>query len=155
MMQQCIPGFPKAARPLNLFTGKMPDIWHLHCSAADIEWDLLALFNFDETQRGITVSWKDIGMPTCPDEVGANTRCLVREFWTEQFIGEFTESFTVVVPGLAARLYSIWPSTDKPQYLGTNLHLSQGEAELVSLNCSLREAVHEVQPPNNPPSPLY
>ena len=134
MMQQCIPGFPKAARPLNLFTGKMPDIWHLHCSAADIEWDLLALFNFDETQRGITVSWKDIGMPTCPDEVGANTQCLVREFWTEQFIGEFTESFTVVVPGLAARLYSIWPSTDKPQYLGTNLHLSQGEVELVSLN---------------------
>jgi len=127
MMQQCIPGFPKAARPLNLFTSKMPDIWHLHCSAADIEWDLLALFNFDETQRGITVSWQDIGIPT-------NTRCLVREFWTEQFIGEFTESFTVVVPGLAARLYSIWPSTDKLQYLGTNLHLSQGEVELASLN---------------------
>jgi len=127
MMQQCIPGFPKAARPLNLFTGKMPDIWHLHCAAAGVEWDLLALFNFDETQRGITISWKDI-------ELSPGTRCLVREFWTEQFIGEFTESFTVVVPGLAARLYSIWPSTDRPQYVGTNLHLSQGEAELVSLN---------------------
>jgi alpha-galactosidase len=138
MMQQCIPGFPKAARPLNLFTGKMPDIWHLRCAAAGfspppegagggLEWDLLALFNFDETQRGITVSWEDIGL-------SPGTRCLVREFWTEQFIGEFTVSFTVVVPGLAARLYSIWPSTDRPQYVGTNLHLSQGEVELASLN---------------------
>ncbi|MBM3242162.1 alpha-galactosidase [Candidatus Poribacteria bacterium] len=138
MMQQCIPGFPKAACPLNLFTGKMPDIWHLHCAAGfppppegaggGLEWDLLALFNFDETQRGITVSLRDIGL-------SSGTRCLIREFWTEQFIGEFTASFTAVVPGLAARLYSIWPSgTDRPQYVGTNLHLSQGEAELASLN---------------------
>jgi len=132
MMQQCIPGFPKAARPLNLFTDEMPDIWHLRCAVEDIEWDLLALFNFDENQRGITVSWQDIGLTS-------DTQCLVREFWTEQFSGEFTKSFTAIVPGLAARLYSIWHLTDRPQYVGTNLHLSQGEAELVSINWDEKE----------------
>lgn len=56
LMQKCLPGFPEAARLLNLFTAEVPDVWHLKQRAAGLEWDLLALFNFDQTQRDVAVS---------------------------------------------------------------------------------------------------
>lgn len=127
MMQQSMPPFEIAARPINLFTSEVPDIWHLHCSSAGIEWELIALFNFEENQKNMTVSWKDIGLPD--DQL-----MIAREFWTEEYIGIKSQSFTVVVPGLAGRLYSLWRLSDKPQYVGTNLHLSQGLAELSSIS---------------------
>lgn len=126
LMQQCMPAFEQAARPLNLFTSDRPDVWHRHVEKAGISWELLALFNFEETQREITVSWEDLGLP--PED-----RYLVREFWTEAFMGERTGSATLTVPGLAVRLFSLWPVQDHPQYVGTDLHLSQGVAELSAL----------------------
>jgi len=122
MMQQSMPPFQKAAKPINLFTSQMPDIWHLRCSATGIEWDLLALFNFDESQRNINVPFKELGLPDGEDYI-------VREFWTED-CEIMSGSGSFIVPGLSARLYSIWRQLDIPQYVGTNLHLSQGEAEL-------------------------
>jgi hypothetical protein len=127
LMQQSMPPFPKAARPINLFTSPIPDVWHLRCKHSDIEWDLLALFNFDETQKAVTISWEDLGLPE--DE-----KYIVREFWTEESLGTASGSATFIVPGLAGRLYSLWNSKDRPQYVGTNLHMSQGEAELVSIS---------------------
>ncbi len=127
LMQQSMPPFSKAARPINLFTSEMPDIWHLHCTFSNIEWDLFALFNFGETQKEVTISWKDLGLPESKEYI-------VREFWTEEFLGIKSESVTVVVPALAGRLYSFWSFKNKPQYVGTNLHISQGEAELVDIS---------------------
>ncbi|MEK7396562.1 MAG: alpha-galactosidase, partial [Candidatus Poribacteria bacterium] len=126
MMQQTMPPFPKPARPINLFTATMPDIWHLHCSAKGIEWDLLALYNFDENQKQVSVSMKDLGL--------AEGEYIIREFWTEEFIGIKSGSVDFLVPGLGARLYSFWRLLDRPQYVGTNLHLSQGEAELANIS---------------------
>lgn len=127
MMQQAMPPFPVAARPVNLFTSEMPDVWHLHCSSAGIEWELVALFNFGENQRSMDVSWNDIGLSD-------DQFMIVREFWTEEFIGIKSQCFSAVVPGLAGRLYSLWRLSDKPQYIGTNLHLSQGSAELSNIS---------------------
>ncbi len=123
MMQQSMPPFSVPARPINLFTSEIPDIWHLHCSSAGIEWELVALFNFEETQRDMTVSWKDMGLSD-------DQSMIIREFWTEEYVGIKSQNFSVVVPGLAGRLYSLWRLSDNPQYVGTNLHLSQGSAEL-------------------------
>ena len=127
MMQQSMPPFPRAARPINLFTSLIPDIWHLRCKCSNIEWDLLALFNFGETQKEVTISWKELGLPESEEFI-------VREFWTEEFPGVKSNSATFVVPGLAGRLYSFWSSENRPQYVGTNLHISQGEAELVNIS---------------------
>lgn len=127
MMQKCLPGFPEAARPLNLFTSEMPDLWHLKQQAAGLEWDLLALFNFDPHPRDVMVSWSDLGQPP--------GKCLlVREFWTEHWLGKQTGSASLPVPGLSARLFSLWPDLDRPQFVGTDLHLSQGAAELKALH---------------------
>jgi len=126
MMQQSIPPFPKPACPINLFTSEMPDIWHIKCSSAGIEWDLLALFNFDENQRQINLSLKELGL--------LDGEYIIREFWTEQFVGISSESASFLVPGLSGRLFSFWRSQDRPQYVGTNLHLSQGQAELIDIS---------------------
>lgn len=126
LMQQCVPGIEGAARPLNLFTSDIPDIWHLHVEKAGISWELLALFNFGEEQREIVVPWEHLKRPP-------EAPYLVREFWTEAFMGIQTGSATLTVPGLAVRLFSLWPLEDRPQYVGTDLHLSQGMAELSTL----------------------
>lgn len=127
MMQQTLPGFEEAARPINLFSADMPDIWLLRCRQAGLEWDLVALFNFSDEQRDFPVSWDDLGIP-------ADRTCLVREFWTGAFHGAHTGSASFALPGLAARVFALWPAFDRPQFIGTDLHLSQGLAELVSLD---------------------
>jgi len=126
LMQQCMPGFTQAARPLNLFSAAEPDLWHLHAEKAGLRWELVALFNFEEEQREFQIEWEALG-------VDLGLSCLVREFWTGAFQGVHRGRVEAAVPGRAVRLYSLWPALDRPQYAGTDLHLSQGLAELESL----------------------
>ena len=126
LMQQCMPGFTQVARPLNLFTSEVPDIWHLHVEHMGLKWELLALFNFGEESREIEVAWETLGL-------SSDQPYLIREFWTGGFEGAHSGEATLIVPGLAVRLYSLWPVAGRPQYVGTDLHLSQGIAELSAL----------------------
>lgn len=123
LMQQCMPGFAQAARPVNLFKSPMPDVWHMKQSAAGIEFDLVGLFNFSDEAREMNVNFADIGL-------GADEKILCREFWTGQSLGERTEVVKIQVPGKSARLLSLWKPESRPQFVGTDLHLSQGGAEL-------------------------
>ncbi|MCC6696916.1 MAG: alpha-galactosidase [Candidatus Hydrogenedentes bacterium] len=127
LMQQTMPGFAKAARPLNLFASDMPDVWHLHCTSGGLEWELLALFNFTDEERNFSVSWDDMGLQS-------GAPYIAREFWTDDFRGSSQDTFTSAVPGKAVRLFALWPLLDRPQFAGTDLHLSQGQAELTALN---------------------
>ncbi|MGB9595329.1 MAG: hypothetical protein ACPL7B_03525, partial [Candidatus Poribacteria bacterium] len=83
-------------------------------------------FNFEENQRQVNVSLKELGLP--------ENKYIAREFWTEDFIGIVSESANFLVPGLSARLFSFWQLENRPQYVGTNLHLSQGQAELTDIH---------------------
>lgn len=127
MMQQTMPAFAQAARPLNLFSAEEPDIWHLHVEQSGIDWELLALFNFSDEERSYSVSWEEMGLS--PD-----TPYLAREFWTDDFKGASRDSFTASVPGKSVRLFALWPQLNRPQFVGTDLHLSQGQAELTALD---------------------
>lgn len=126
MMQQCMPGLRIAARPVNLFTSPTPDIWHLPQDVAGTRCDLVALFNFEEKEREMTVSLSELGIPATEPQ-------LAREFWTGKFIGEVTGRLTFRVPARAARLISLWKLENRPQFVGTDLHLTQGAAELKKL----------------------
>ncbi|MCL4694748.1 MAG: alpha-galactosidase, partial [Candidatus Hydrogenedentes bacterium] len=127
MMQQTMPAFAQTARPLNLFTAEEPDIWHLHVEQSGIEWELLALFNFSDEERNYSVTWEEMGLQP-------GTSYLAREFWTDEFKGASQSTFTAAVPGKAVRLFALWPQLDRPQFVGTDLHLSQGQAELAALD---------------------
>ncbi|MCC6486928.1 MAG: alpha-galactosidase [Candidatus Hydrogenedentes bacterium] len=127
IMQQTMPGFTKAARPLNLFASDMPDVWHLHCASGNLEWELLAFFNFTDEERSFSVTWGEMGLPS-------GISYIAREFWTDDFRGISQDALACVVPGKAVRLFALWPLLDRPQFAGTNLHLSQGQAELTDLN---------------------
>lgn len=127
MMQQTMPAFAQAARPLNLFAGSEPDIWHLHVEHNGIEWELLAFFNFSDEERSYSVTWEEMGLQP-------GTSYLAREFWTDDFKGASTDAFTASVPGKAVRLFALWPEQGRPQFVGTDFHLSQGQAELAKLD---------------------
>jgi len=126
LMQQCMPPLPVAARPVNLFKSAIPDIWHLRVKSCGVEWDLVALFNFSAEGRNATIRWSDIGVSD-----GAYRIC--REFWTEQYLGKRKGALTVHLPGLSGRLVSLWKPKSRPQFVGTNLHLTQGGVELADL----------------------
>lgn len=126
MMQQCMPGLLDAARPVNLFTSPTPDIWHLAQDVAGTRNDLVALFNFEEQPREMSVSWEELGL-------AAGEPRLAREFWTGQFLGAVNGRLTLRVPARSARLFSLWKPENRPQFIGTDLHLTQGAAELKTL----------------------
>jgi hypothetical protein len=127
LMAQCMPALPRPARPLNLFAADTTDRWHLRVEQAGLRWELVALFNLEEVQKEVEVRWADLGLaPGAPH--------WVREFWTGAFPGVAADSIRLTVPGLSARLYSLWPLADHPHYVGTDLHLSQGLAELRSIS---------------------
>jgi hypothetical protein len=127
LMQKCMPGLLVASRPVNLFTSLTPDIWHLHQDVSGTKYDLVALFNFEEQDRDLLISWKDLGLP-------AGEARLAREFWSGRFLGSVSDQMIVPMKAHTGQIISLWKPEVHPQFIGTDLHLTQGSAELNELN---------------------
>ncbi|MFA6110669.1 MAG: hypothetical protein WDA75_18065, partial [Candidatus Latescibacterota bacterium] len=89
-------------------------------------YDLVAVFNLGAEAREHRLEWGLLGLD--PDEPR-----LIREFWTGETLGICRGLATVMVPAHSVRLYTLWPLLGRPQFVGTDLHLSQGLVELAGL----------------------
>jgi hypothetical protein len=89
------------------------------------QWKVLHRLNWSPEPAGRQVlRFQDIGLE-------AETPFLVFEFWTERFLGSFKGSFEVPELGpMGLRSYAIRETSDRPQVLSTNRHLSHGAADL-------------------------
>jgi hypothetical protein len=83
------------------------------------EWDVVALFNWDEVNpKQVQLSPGRLGLPT------GDWLCLDGRTGELLHFGEGL--LTVQVPPTACRIVTYWPVGDRPRFVGSSRHLTQG-----------------------------
>jgi hypothetical protein len=114
-------------RPLDLFSSERNKrIWDLKINHLARQYDVVGLFNFDET-KPITsyVSWKDLG-------IVADRRVHVFDFWNKEYLGAWEKGISLELLPASTRVLSLVPATDQIQLVSTSRHITQGWVDLVS-----------------------
>ena len=120
MMQQCLPPGAPPMRPVDVFDRVVPSIWQVQCKTAADEWNVVGLFNFEESPQQLTVE--------LPDADHA-----VFEFWDQKFQGVHRKQFAMTLAPHTSRVVSIRKLSGVPQVIGSDMHLLQGYHELTSV----------------------
>ena len=105
LVRKCLPRLPECAVPLDLFETPAPDHPHcfaLTCRTAWDQWRLLALFNSGREPLRKTVSFRELGLDPA-------RRCLVWDFWNEQYLGVARDQVSLTVPAGSVKLLRIAP----------------------------------------------
>ena len=113
----------KLAELLYPMFGHLP-VWDLHVSRPFGDWHVVALFNWGDDEKVVSVSWNELGED--PDR-----RFVAWEFWTDTYLGERKGSLSAAVPPRGVRLFALQPLADHPQFLTSDRHLTQGAVGLL------------------------
>jgi alpha-galactosidase len=109
-----LPAYGKAAAPLDLFRpGDVPRLLGLDCGSHR----LLAVFNWEDAEAGVSAE-----LP--PGEWHAF------EFWEHEYLGVARDRMELAVPGRGCRLLRLTEVLDRPQVVGSTLHIAQGALEI-------------------------
>ena len=122
LIQQALPVVE--TRPAKLYPqfGHLP-VWDLHIARPFGDWHVVALFNWDETEKAVGVDWAELGER--PDR-----RFVGWEFWSGTSLGAKTGRLELKVPPHGVRLVALQPDLGHPQFLSSDRHITQGGVEL-------------------------
>lgn len=117
LLQQSLPVCD--VRPLDLFpVFAMRPVWDLKIRRPFGQWDVVALFNWDDEAHPVRTSLAELGL-----EAGTYAAW---EFWTATDLGDVEDSLAVDVPARSVRLVALHRVADHPQFLSTDRHVTQG-----------------------------
>jgi hypothetical protein len=110
--------------PVNLYPyyTEMP-IWNLTVTRPYGVWNVVALFNFSDSESEIGCDMHEIGLSD-------DASYTAFEFWTQKWMGVQKNRVSMTVPARTVRLLSVWPVENRPQFVGDDRHLTQGAVEL-------------------------
>jgi hypothetical protein len=123
LIQQALPVCPTRPGKLYPMFGQLP-VWDLHVSRSFGDWHVVALFNWSDEEREVSVDWREIG--ECDERV-----FVAWEFWTDAYLGERKGSLSAAVPPRGVRLFALQPLADHPQFLTSDRHVTQGAVGLL------------------------
>ena len=123
LIQQALPVCPTRPGKLYPMFGQLP-VWDLHVSRPFGDWHIVALFNWSDEEKEVSVAWQEIG------ESGERV-FVAWEFWTDAYLGERKGSLSAAVPPRGVRLFALQPLAGHPQFLTSDRHLTQGAVELL------------------------
>ena len=125
LIQQALPVCPTRPGKLYPMFGHLP-VWDLNVSRPFGDWHVVALFNWGDDEKVVSVSWNELGED--PDR-----RFVAWEFWTDTYLGERKGSLSAAVPPRGVRLFALHEAADHPQFVGDDRHITQGAVELNAL----------------------
>ncbi len=134
IIRRVFPRLPECARPLDLFDTRGPNspkIFHLPVRRDWDRWDLVAVFNLGQHAVEQTVRLDRLGLDP-------QASYAVWDFWNERFQGVARGSVTFSVGPESVRLLRIARDRDHPWLLSTDMHVRQGQAEI--LDCRWDQA---------------
>ena len=123
LLQQTLPVCD--VHPLDLVPrgGELMPIWDLKVSRPFANWDVVSLFNWTDEPRTQWLTFADIGLD-------GKRQYLLFDFWNHQFLGTAKDQMEFKLEPRSNRLLAIQPDLDRPQFLSTDRHVSQGGVEL-------------------------
>ena len=123
LIQQALPVCPTRPGKLYPMFGHLP-VWDLHVSRPFGDWHVVALFNWSDEEKEVSVAWDELGEDS-------DRRFVAWEFWTETYFGEKKGCLSAAVPPRGVRLFALQPLAGHPQFLTSDRHLTQGAVELL------------------------
>lgn len=130
ILQQTLPVCDVRPGALYPYFNNLP-VWDLKVSRPFGDWDVVALFNWTD---------EDAQIPFTLAEIGAKEgEYVAYEFWTSTYLGAFAEKTSLQVPAHAVRLLALHPRLNRPQFLSSDRHLTQGAVDLLNLDWNEEE----------------
>jgi hypothetical protein len=118
-------------RPMELYELKdRPGVFDLKVNKPGVgEWDVVAVFNWSRawTRRG-PISAKGLGIPH------SETGFLFFDVWAQKLLAAGVDGLTLEVPPMECRVLCIRRMEDRPQFIGSSRHLTQGTDDVESLS---------------------
>ncbi|MHA1733018.1 MAG: alpha-galactosidase [Promethearchaeota archaeon] len=138
VIQKMLPVYPKGARPVDLLVHQYPLVWDLAIDDVDLEpWHVVGLFNWgvnrefdeewDEKARVVTLSFEDLGL-------NPSKSFAVFDFWEENLAGIYSGKYEVELEPRSCQLVAVREVLDRPQFLSTNRHFTQGATDIIALS---------------------
>ena len=123
-------------RPLDLFPIYRPcSTWVVKVRRPFGAWDVVSLFNFDETgSKTLGFTFAEIGLDPKADY-------LIYDYWNSRFLGRFKDRFDLTVNAQSNALLAVHPDLNRPQFLSTDRHLTQGATCLEAMEWDDRKRV--------------
>jgi hypothetical protein len=124
-------------RPLDLFPSKRNKrIWDLKVNQLGREYDVVGLFNYDESKRTpVSIAWTELGLPT-------GSRVHVFDYWNKEYLGAWESGVSVDLPPASCRVLTLAIEQDHPQLISTSRHITQGWVDLISQTYDARTNVY-------------
>lgn len=125
LIAKCLPHFPLHSRPLDACTGGSDQNCYVATITRDFEeWQVLGVFNWSDGYQDFQV----------PLDAALAGEWHAFEFWNEEYLGLCSGSLALRdVPAHGCRLIALRRKADRPQLIGTNMHLLQGAVDLESV----------------------
>ena len=116
-----VPAYP--ARPIDLFEREIPAIWSLPIKTPAGQWNIVAVFNWDES--------KPVTLPLELDALGLNSTLYytVYDFWQDQYFGLTKKQLNVSVPPGSVHLLGFRQFDNHPMFLASDRHFTQGASD--------------------------
>ncbi len=116
-------------RPLDLYPAERNKrIWDLKINHLGRRYDVVGLFNFDETAaEQMAIKWADLGLPS-------DRPLHVFDFWNQEYLGAWEAGMAVDLAPTSCRVLTVLPSTGHIELISTNRHITQGWVDLMALN---------------------
>lgn len=127
LVKKVFPRTPEIATPIDLFDRPLPDyprVFHNHVNTTWGEWEVVSVLNYEDEPLTLPIPLERLGLS--PED-----RCRVFEFWNEQYLGTVSGELQAIVPPRSARVYRLSRHTGYPWVLGTDMHVMQGQVELM------------------------
>ena len=116
-------------RPMELYaldSNKMPEIFDLKVNLPIGQWDVVALFNWQDKDAEYTITPEMLGLEA------QDWICL--DVWGGYLLENKNGELPIKVGAKSCRVVSYWPNLHRPQFIGTNRHLTQGSDDVTALN---------------------
>jgi len=128
ILRRVLPTPRQPARPVDLFQRPEPCIWSLPIRTSVGGWHVVGVFNWDETaSQKIHLAFSALGLD-------ANAQYTVYDFWQDAFYGVARGRVNVDVAPGSVRLLGLRRYRDRPMFLATDRHFTQGATDFTALD---------------------
>lgn len=149
LLQQTLPVCD--VRPLDLAPqDDLKPVWDLKIRRPFGSWDVVSLFNWTKEPTTVRVDFAQLGLDGMKEY-------LVYDFWNHKFLGVRRDQLEMQLAPQSNLLLAVHARLDRPQYLSTDRHVSQGGVELndVTWNKDRDELVSTFKLVENDPLTAY
>lgn len=125
-LAKILPLAGEPATPIDLYEEPFPRIWCLPVSTPYETWYLAAIFNWNDHEDDVYFKLDALESPESKD-------FLVHDFWMRQYLGKVSQNVNLLnIPPRSAKLFCLREEQDVPQLLATDMHYTQGGADILS-----------------------